>query len=106
DAGKHIRVGIDMIGAKDVNAFIVATIEFVGVVGNIGKSIGGLAAAFNEHRILFFAKFRCAEPGGPVFIISQLFVSKHVYDMINGSVIIDFLLIKKGIHLDIHAAQR
>ncbi len=75
------------------------------MVGNIGQPVGRLAAAFYKYRILILPKIGSFEPGSPFFIIGQVLFSKSLDGFFDGTVVIEVVLVKKGVHFNIHAPK-
>ena len=60
--GHHARHVAVMVRAPDVHHEVEAPFEFVVVVGDVGREIGGVAVAFAQHAVLVVAQLGGLEP--------------------------------------------
>ena len=55
-----------VVGAPDVDEELVAPVELVAVVGEVGEQVGRLAVGLHQHAVLVVAEVGGAQPGGAV----------------------------------------
>jgi hypothetical protein len=55
-----------MVGTPDVDQLVVAALQLLAMVADVGGEVGQLAVAALHDAVLVVAERRGAEPGGPV----------------------------------------
>jgi hypothetical protein len=69
---EHVGIGVNVVGAEDVDAEVVPPLELPGMVCDVGKPVGGFSGAFDENGILFLAVLRRPEPDRPLAVIGEI----------------------------------
>ena len=70
ESRQHVWIGVLVVGAKNIHQQVVAPLQFVGVVGNVGQPIGGLTGALDQDPVVVAAQPGPPQPGGVVFLVS------------------------------------
>ena len=63
---RHVAV---VVGAEHVDDAVVAALELVGEVGDVGSEVGGDAVLAHHHAVLLVAEGAGAEPGGAIALV-------------------------------------
>ena len=77
-AGQNIRHSCDMVCPEDVDDYIIATLQLVAVVGNVGQPVRWLTRRLYDHLVLLVSELRQGKPCGSVFLVDQTFGTKFL----------------------------
>jgi hypothetical protein len=65
-----------MVGSPHIDEEVIATRELVAVIRDIGKQVGELTVALDEHAVFVIAVIGGAKPDGSAFVIDNATFTK------------------------------
>ncbi len=102
----HLLVLGDVVRAEHVDDPIEPSLELVLVIGDVGKAVGRLARALDDHLVFGEPERSQAEPLRAVFVVDHARGAKIGENTVDGAVLVKRVLVEVNVEADAHALER